>query len=119
MRVILRFHHAARAGLLDWRQSLGRDERERRRMYRVQMATMEETFSKHEGFPPEAFLNPTTPERTYWWQFSTALRIEYIVYERPKRPRGWWDIGRIIPRGLGLTVRTVLVIAMTTHLPRS
>jgi hypothetical protein len=70
---------------------------------------MKAAFGKHNGFPPAAGVRQTARGPVCRWQYTSTLLIEFVVTERPSRPRGWWDVGRFIGRLLRPTVRTVLV----------
>ena len=109
MRVVVKFHHRTRAGLDLWRETLGRTEWECRQWYRTLIAAMKAGFRKHNGFPPAAAVRQTARGPIYHWQYTPTLLIEFVVTERPSRPRGWWDVGRVIGRLLRPAVRTVLV----------
>lgn len=116
MRVIVKFHRRTRDALDQWRQSLGATERERQEWYDTLIAAMKDEFHKHAGFPPRSAPREIDGQTVHYWRFTEVLLLQFQVTERPRRPRGWWEVWRMVPRWLRLQVRTVL-ITDAFHLP--
>jgi hypothetical protein len=109
MRVEVKFHHRTRDALNRWRQSLGTTERERQEWYDTLIAAMKDEFREHGGFPPQSAPREIDGRTVHYWRFSETLLVQFQVTERLRRPRGWWDVSRIVLRWFCLQVRTVLV----------
>ncbi len=109
MRVVVKFHRRTTTGLDLWMETLGETEWECRQWYRTLIDAMKAEFRKHNGFPLAAGVRQTARGPVHRWQYTPTLLIEFVVTERPRRPRGWWDVTRLIGRMLRPVVRTVLV----------
>jgi hypothetical protein len=119
MRVEVKFHHRTRVGLYLWRETLGTTEAERDERYGTFIDAMTDEFRKNHGFPPDAPARSTPDGLICRWQYTSTLLIEFSVSERPRHPRGWWDVIGFIRRWLGQVVRTVLVTRVVEPAPRS
>ena len=109
MRVEVKFHYRTRDALSHWRQSLGTSERERQEWYDTLIEAMKDEFRKHGGFPPTSAPREIDGRIVHYWWFTKTLLVQFQVTERPGRPRGWWDVWRIVARWFRLQVRTVLI----------
>ncbi len=78
-------------------------------MFRTLMDSMRQEFQRSGGFPPLAARRAVDDGPVYWWRFTDTLLIKFVVTEQPRRPRGWWDVGRVISRWIRLVTRKVVV----------
>ena len=112
LRVEVKFHHSAQPDLLLWRRTFGPRGKDRTNQFQVARDLLRGRFAELNGLPPEAVRQATPNGCRFKWRYWDRIEVEFTVSERPRHPRGRWDVIGLVRWLVGSVVRTVVITGL-------
>jgi hypothetical protein len=104
MRVVVKFHHSARADYLAWQTRLRDSRSGNAEVARIHAEELIRELEQHNGMPPGAKFRADVDPPSWIWRFSADTWVRYVLRDRRS---GLW----------GSSVREIIVTAVANQPP--